>query len=260
MREYEAAKAAYEAQQRELQYQQSTFNPMIGQQQARRGSALEMMQQQISTSKEQEDYLAQALAQIQAKEEALLQEEQRVRRLKEEWESQREHTATAGMEQVAAYQERVVLAASEEQQRLLAKQQELYEQQLEQARYAEQLAEYQRQLEEFHQQQETTVEAEVHRRMSMGGANLAYLNAEDPEQIHEQYQYQLQIAQQQLDALRYEAEQMREVQSGDANIALEKQRNDFLKQLYDQEAIVREQVCFLLLFSLLSFSIFLSTF
>ena len=54
---------------------------------------------------------------------------------------------------------------------------------------------------------------------------------------------------------------MREVQSGDANIALEKQRNDFLKQLYDQEAIVREQVCFLLLlFSLLSFSIFLSTF
>ena len=274
MVEYEKAKAAYEQQQRELQYEQSTFNPMISDQKARRGSQLEFLQQQISSTKAQEDQLAEALALIEAKEVALRQQEERLHSQKAEWESMRQANGPANsshedMAKVQAYQEEVVRVAQQQQEDIYLKQQELYQQQLAQQQYAEQLAAYQAQLEEFQAQQsaeaqdlERHVEQEVHRRMSMG-AGLGYLQADDPAEIHEQYQYQLALAEQQLEALKFEKEQFSQVLEGQSAVMLEKQqvsflkeKDDFMKQIAEQQQALELQVSFrlptLVLFLLLS--------
>lgn len=262
MVEYERAKAAYEQQQRELQYEQSTFNPMISDQKARRGSQLEFLQQQINSTKAQEDQLAEALALIEAKEVALRQQEERLHSQKAEWESMRQGNGPVGstyedMAKVQAYQEEVVKVAQQQQEDIYLKQQELYQQQLAQQQYAEQLAAYQAQLEEFQAQQsaeaqdlERHVEQEVHRRMSMGGG-LGYLQADDPTEIHEQYQYQLSLAEQQLEALRFEKEQFSQVLEGQSAVMLEKQqvsflreKEDFMKQIAEQQQALHLQVSF----------------
>ena len=65
-----------------------------------------------------------------------------------------------------------------------------------------------------------------------------YLEQEDPAQIHDHYQYQLQLKEQELEAFEIEKQKLTEMQQGAAVIMLEKQKNEFMKEMEEMKLTI----------------------